>query len=232
LRMVGPAVAAVDDKVKIMVYDHNWDITGYAIDVLSSDAGKYAAGTAWHCYGGEVSAQSVVHDKFPDKETFFTECAQTKEDNFEGDMKWAVENLWMGSTNHWSSTVTHWNLILDQTYGPHKGGCDTCRGTCRIDTSNNNEIIFFSTIVGLGHYGKWINPDVGATRVKVSTKGDDCVSATSWKNNDQDGQLMIMVNNFCGEEQEVEIQRGNQYVTADVGNGISTFLWGQINVIQ
>ena len=52
LAAVGPAIAEVDTNVKIMVYDHNWDNTEYAIDVLSSEAGKYAAGTAWHCYAG------------------------------------------------------------------------------------------------------------------------------------------------------------------------------------
>ena len=52
LAAMGPLVAAVDEKVKIMVWDHNWDKIDYAIDVLSSEAGKYVAGTAWHCYAG------------------------------------------------------------------------------------------------------------------------------------------------------------------------------------
>ena len=172
-----------------------------------------------------MSAQSTVHDKFPDKETFFTECAQTKEDNWEGDMKWAADKLWMGSTNNWAGAVAHWNLVLDQTYGPHHGGCDTCRGTFRMDTSDNHKIIFYETILGIGHYGKYINPEVGATRVKVTKQGNDCVSATAWKNNDDDGRLMVMVNNFCGSAQWVAIQRGNQYVQGTVQNGLATFLW-------
>ena len=52
LAAAGPAIAEVDGNVKIMVWDHNWDNPQYAIDVLTSEAGKqYAAGTAWHCYG-------------------------------------------------------------------------------------------------------------------------------------------------------------------------------------
>ena len=140
-------------------------------------------------------------------------------------MKWAIDNIWLGGTNHWNSAVTHWSLVLDQTYGPHNGGCSNCRGIMRIDTSKDNEVTFFSTIYGLGHYGKWINPKVGATRVKVSVQGGNCVSATSWRNNDEYGQLMVIINNFCGSGQEVAIQRGSLYISATVDNGISSFLW-------
>eukprot|EP01084_Bolivina_argentea_P090284 162719_1 len=227
INVAGPLLQQFFPKVKIMVYDHNWDVTDYAITVLSdSTASKYADGTAWHCYAGDVSAQSTVHNKFPDKETFFTECATFNADNFESDMEWAVKNLWLGSTNNWAGSVDQWNLVLDQNYGPHHGGCGNCRGAFRLDTSQNYKVINFETIYGLGHYGKYINPDVGATRLNVNMKGQtSCLSGTSWKNNDKDGKVMVMVNNFCGGDVEVGIQRGQQYVEATVPNGIATFLW-------
>jgi len=227
LEVAGPLIAAFDKNVKIMTYDHNWDVTQYAIDVLSSDAGKYAAGTAWHCYAGEVSAQSVVHERFPEKETFFTECAPENPDNFRSDMEWDVENLWLGATNNWAGSVAHWNLVLDENYGPHHGGCGNCRGTFRMDTGDDYKITLFETILGIGHYGKYIDAEVGATRLGVSVSGSSggCLTATAWKNNDADAKLMVMVNNFCGSGVEVAVQRGGEYVTATVENGMATFLW-------
>ena len=37
--------------------------------------GKYVSGVAWHCYEGDVPAQSQVHDAFPDKDAWLTECS-------------------------------------------------------------------------------------------------------------------------------------------------------------
>src|ERR1041384_929825 len=33
-------------------------------------APRYVAGVAWHCYAGEVSAQTAVHDAHPDKDAY------------------------------------------------------------------------------------------------------------------------------------------------------------------
>ena len=36
---------------------------------------RYVPGTAWHCYGGEVVAQSVSHNNYPHAQAFLTECS-------------------------------------------------------------------------------------------------------------------------------------------------------------
>ena len=36
---------------------------------------KWLAGTAYHCYSGDPAAQTALHDAFPDKGIWFTECS-------------------------------------------------------------------------------------------------------------------------------------------------------------
>ena len=38
-------------------------------------ARKWVAGTAYHCYYGDPSAQSALHDRFPAEDVYFTECS-------------------------------------------------------------------------------------------------------------------------------------------------------------
>ena len=42
---------------------------------------QYTAGVAWHCYAGDPSAQTTVHNAFPGKDTYFTECSGTQSSN-------------------------------------------------------------------------------------------------------------------------------------------------------
>jgi glucosylceramidase len=65
---------------KILVHDHNWDIADRAIDILkNSTALQYIDGVAFHCYAGDVSAQSTVKQLYPQKDIYFTECSGTSQ---------------------------------------------------------------------------------------------------------------------------------------------------------
>src|ERR1019366_3988973 len=61
---LGPALAKSGlSSTQILAYDHNWDVPSYP-EVIYHDpaAARYVPGTAWHCYGGDVSAQTVSHN--------------------------------------------------------------------------------------------------------------------------------------------------------------------------
>ncbi|MGC2511688.1 MAG: glucosylceramidase, partial [Acidobacteriaceae bacterium] len=52
---LGPAFKKAHLRTKILVYDHNPDVTSYALSILKDpDASKYVDGSAWHLYGGEI----------------------------------------------------------------------------------------------------------------------------------------------------------------------------------
>jgi len=74
-KLLGPMLKANNLDTKIFVWDHNWDVPEYPLEILSDPvANQYVDGVAWHCYGGSVTAQTTVHDAYPDKEVWFTEC--------------------------------------------------------------------------------------------------------------------------------------------------------------
>src|SRR6185503_1344621 len=64
---LGPLFERNAIRTQILDWDHNWDEPNSPLAVLAdSGARKYVSGIAWHCYAGDVSAQTPVHDAYPD----------------------------------------------------------------------------------------------------------------------------------------------------------------------
>ncbi len=125
---VGPLFAKRRIRAQIWDWDHNWDEPASPLAVLAdSVARQYVAAVAWHCYGGDISAQTVVHEKNPDKDTYFTECAGGEWAPVWADnLKWYVSKMVIGNARGWAKGVALWNLALDENHGPHLGGCANC----------------------------------------------------------------------------------------------------------
>lgn len=133
---LGPAFAAAKLTTKIIIYDHNADRPDYPITVLNDpEAKKYIDGSAFHLYGGNVDALSLVHEAHPDKNLYFTEQWVGAPGNYLGDISWHVENLVIGATRNWAKTVLEWNLASDEFYKPFtdRGGCTSCLAAVTID---------------------------------------------------------------------------------------------------
>lgn len=63
------------DSVKLLAYDHNWDVPSYPLDVLTQSTAGTFSGTAWHCYGGDMAtAMDQMHEQFPTYDQHVTEC--------------------------------------------------------------------------------------------------------------------------------------------------------------
>src|SRR5439155_1557386 len=92
---LGPLFARSGIGTIILDWDHNWDAPQSPLQVLSdSAAASDTAGVAWDCYAGDVSAQTMVHDAHPDKDTYFTECSGGEwAPNFADHPKWIVRTL-------------------------------------------------------------------------------------------------------------------------------------------
>jgi glucosylceramidase len=71
---LGPAFAAAGIDTKIILFDHNCDHPNYPLAILRDpEAAKYADGSGFHLYRGEITALTQVHDEFPQKNIYFTE---------------------------------------------------------------------------------------------------------------------------------------------------------------
>jgi glucosylceramidase len=189
---LGPAFARAGIKTKILTYDHNWDRPDYPRAVLSDpDAAAYISGTAWHCYGGDVSAQTVIRKEFPEKDAWETECSggtwQTGAPLAES------AHLVIRSTRNWAHSVVFWNMALDQDNGPYKGGCHTCRGVVTIDHSKTPAHIGLNgEYFALGHASKFVSP--GARRIESGPSDAAGVEQVAFKNPDH-SLVLIALNN-------------------------------------
>lgn len=132
---LGPALQSAGLSTKIQVYDHNADHPDYPITILSDPAAAaYVDGAAFHLYAGDISALSTVHERFPDKNIYFTEQYTPSTGSFGGDLNWHITNLIVGAIRNWSRNVLEWNLAADPHLAPHTpGGCTTCLGALTID---------------------------------------------------------------------------------------------------
>lgn len=218
---LGPALAAARLDTRILEWDHNWDQPQQPETVLADPrAARYVQGIAWHCYGGDVSAQTRVHDKYPDKETFFTECSgggwRPGWDTGFGDV---VKNLMIGSTRGWARGVLLWNLALDPSSGPHKGGCGNCRGVVTIDPEKQT-ITREPEYYALGHLSRFVRP--GAVRIESTGAGD--LSSVAFAN--RDGSIALLVYNAGDQAQTFTVARpGAPFQHQLPRHAAVTFVW-------
>ncbi|KAF8896227.1 glycoside hydrolase family 30 protein [Infundibulicybe gibba] len=164
--------------VKVVGYEHNWDTAGAYPVTLMQDAGNSFAGVAFHCYAGTVSNQDSFHNAFPSKEIYFTECAGTIGSDWWGDIKWYMDNLWIGSLEHNSRSGLMWNLALDGNGNPKLPGTSSCGGSgCRplITVNSDGSYSFNQEFYSMAQVSKAVIPkDAGgpfAQRIGVSVGG-------------------------------------------------------------
>ena len=189
---VGPLFDRAGIATRILDWDHNWDEPDSPLAVLEdSTARRYVTGVAWHCYKGDVAAQTPVHDAYPEKEVYFTECSGGQWAPSWGDnLTWYVRTLIIGSTRGWAKGVLLWNLALDESHGPHLGGCGDCRGVVTID-ARTGAVTRNEEYYALAHASRFVRP--GAKRI-ASTTGVDSLETVAFRNANGESTVLIVVN--------------------------------------
>jgi glucosylceramidase len=220
-KTLGPKLSSNGIKTKILVYDHNWDVYTFPIQAMSdTSANQYIAGSAFHCYAGNVANQANVYNAYPNKEIWFTECSGTGPSNYNANIQWNTNNLYFGAIKNWARTVLHWNYATDSNYGPHSGGCSNCRGVITVQP-NNVDVTYNEEFYGMAMFSKFLV--FPAYRLDCSLSGSSCVSTMCIKNGD--GSVLVVVANFCSSSQTVAVQNGGSYVQTSVNVGLTSFVW-------
>jgi glucosylceramidase len=216
---LGPEFEKNNIKTKIIAYDHNWDLKAYP-NIVLKDAGKYVAGSAWHCYGGTHDAMTAVHEKYPDKEIWFTEASGGEwvppfNDAFADQMKHVIR-----ATRNWAKTVVWWNIALDQNNGPSVLSNSTCRGIVKID-SDTKEITYNLDYYTMGHISKFVEP--GAFRID-SDNYEDKLETVAFKN--PDGSIALIAHNRTASDKTLKAAYGASVFEYTVpANAAVTFAW-------
>jgi glucosylceramidase len=217
---LGPAFVNANITTKIVVYDHNCDQPGYPIAILNDPAANpFVDGSAFHLYGGDISALSQVHNAFPNKNVYFTEQYTSSTGDFSGDLKWHLRNIVIGSMRNWSKIAMEWNLANDGSFNPHTpGGCATCKGAITINSSDN-----FNRNVGyyiIAHASKFVS--TGSVRVATNSAGN--LYNVAFKS--PDGKNVLIVENDGANSQLFNIKLNGRWVTTSLdGGSVGTFYW-------
>lgn len=220
---LGPVLEKQNPGTLIFDWDHNWDQPESPRAVLADpDAARYVSGVAWHCYAGDVKVQAEVHDAYPGKDAWFTECSGGEwAPDFAKNLQYFTRTLVIGSTRGWARGVLLWNLALDERHGPHKGGCGDCRGVVTID-SQTGAVSRNAEYYALAHASRFVLP--GARRIASTAAGG--LDTVAFRN--PDGAIALLVANPAAGSRAFSVRSaGRSFRYTLPAGSVATFTWNE-----
>jgi len=217
---LGPAFEKAGLATKVLLYDHNPDVSSYPSSILANaEASRYVDGTAFHLYGGDVSNLTSLHDEYPNKNLYMTEQDVSEGSDGPLEIAGAVERVPIGAVRNWSENVLLWNLASDPHLGPHTddGGCTTCIGAITVDGDHVTRNLAYYTIA---HFSKFADP--GSVRI-ASTEAEQLASAAFLS---PDHRIVLVVSNTANFEKTFGVRYHGQTFTATLPEeSVGTYVW-------
>jgi glucosylceramidase len=215
---LGPAFQAASINTKIIIWDHNCDNPNYPITILNDAAAKqYINGSAFHLYNGDITALLTVHAAHPNKDLYFTEQWTGANESFNGNLKWHVKNVIIGSMRNWSKVALEWNLANDGGYNPHTpGGCTECKGALTLNGAiNRNESYYI-----IAHASRF----VPSGSVRIESNNVASIFNVAFKT--PDGKKVLIVMNDGTSTASFNIKFKGQMAIATLAAGAAaTYTW-------
>ncbi len=237
LKVVGPALKAAGLDTQILLYDHNYNYDNtagqgkYPLNIYAdSDAARWAAGSAWHNYGGSVSELDNIHASAPDKGIWFTEASigtwNYDGHGFAAQLREDMRDIVFGTLSRYGKGVTLWNMMLDENHAPHRGAgaCSTCYGALDINSGSYS----YASIDRKSHWYDVAHPSAcirpGAVRIGTSGFTADKLTYMAFRN--PDGSIGILAMNEGGEERQLVFVSGEHSVHVNVpASSVVSALW-------
>jgi glucosylceramidase len=216
---LGPSIKNAGLTTKIIIWDHNCDNPNYPISILNDAAAKaFIAGSAFHLYGGDITALSQVKQSHPDKDVYFTEQWTGKNGSFEGDLQWHLRNVIIGSMNNWAKVALEWNLANDPSYGPHTaGGCTECKGALTISGNTYVRNVAYYIIAQASKF-------VPAGSVRISSFGPGNLPSVAFKT--PSGKKVLLVLNDATNNMNFSIKENGKWAVGQIpANTVATYVW-------
>ncbi|WP_433368707.1 ricin-type beta-trefoil lectin domain protein [Streptosporangium sp. CA-115845] len=123
---------------------------------------------------------------------------------------------------NWSGSLVKWSLALNQSMGPHNGGCGTCTGLITVQEggSRAGQVDYTIEYYTTGHLTKFVRP--GAHRIDSTANGT--IQNVAWRN--PDGSKALIAHNGGTSAQSVRVNWGNQsFVYSLPARTTATFSW-------
>jgi glucosylceramidase len=183
------------------------------------------AGTAWHCYSGTPDAQSTVHNAYPAKDTYFTECSGSQSSNpantFSDTLDWQTGNLIIGATRNWAKSVVTWNVALDPSGGPSMN-CTTCTAAVTVNNASGTAGYNAEYYV-LGQASKFVKP--GAVRIDSNTFGSGNIEDVAFQNPDGSTALIVLNADTSSAHSFNVTENGQSFTYSLPAKAVATFTW-------
>jgi glucosylceramidase len=216
---LGPLLESTGTPTKIWILDHNYNLWGRVMDSLEDEKlQKYVNGVAWHGYVGTPDMMSRVHDAFPEVEMHWTEGGPSyKEPDYLTDWcRWGC--TFSGILRNWCSSITSWNLALDEQGRPNVGPF-FCGGVVTIN-SQTKEITRSGQYWALAHYSRVVRR--GARRFDSQSTAVD-LHHVGLQN--PDGSHVLVVSN-AGAVRTVRLQLENMAASVPLkAKSLTTLAW-------
>jgi glucosylceramidase len=244
VKVLGPAMEnAGFGDVQLLLFDHNYNYDGkegqdnYPLNVYADpEANKWADGSAWHAYGGDVTELDEINSTYPEKNIYFTEASigtwiggyQDRWDfNFLSNcLVNDFSNIFLGTLKRGGQGVTLWNLMLDDKrgpYSPHDGSCKTCYGGVTINSADYKTIVKNSHWYDCAHASVALKP--GARKISCKTfKMPSGIEMQMYVN--PDNTVGVLVCNNSSNDQDFAFATSKHTVEYKVpAKSIASILW-------
>lgn len=237
IKVLGPTLekAGLGD-VKILLFDHNYNYDnkasqlGYPLHIYAdAEASKWADGSAWHSYGGDVSELDQIHYEHPDKSIYFTEASiGTWNYKFADCLLNDFSSIFLGTLKRGGSGVTLWNLMLDDNRGPHSrhdGACTTCYGGVTISSADYKSITRNSHWFNVAHASAVVKP---GARLMESGGYEFKARFEYLMFLNPDNTIGVLILNGLSETQQVNFSNADKSVKYNVpAKSLVSLLWSE-----
>ncbi len=220
---LGPALVNAGLATRILAWDFNWfsgSFTDYPFTAFGDPGvAPYLAGVAYHCYNGDPAAMTELHNAYPTKEIYETECSG-------GISRGPAIELLINATRNWAQSVTLWNIALNPQHGPRQGsGCIPCTGLATVD--GRGDLSYTDEYYQLGQASKFVHP--GAYRIDSNTfgpgaYGSGALEDVAFKN--PNGSKVLIVYNGAPATQTFKVEwNGQAFDDMLPAGATATFTW-------
>jgi glucosylceramidase len=209
-------------RVGLLSHDHNWDDTVAPVTALTTSQPGTYIGSGFHCYAGDVSAQSALVAAVPWAQVWTTECTGGGwSSGFAGDLRWGARHMLVGAFRHHSVASLWWNLALNPVGGPRNGGCQDCRGVVTVDLGKaavTRNVEYWL----LHHVGHHVPP--GSVRIWTPARTVNQLESVAFRT--PAGKRVLLVLNDGSLEQTVTIRWNGEAADIVVPAGaLATATW-------
>jgi glucosylceramidase len=217
---LGPAFRSAGISTRILLYDHNCDLPEYPTSILKDpQANPFVDGSAFHLYGGDISAMSGVHDAYPGKNLYFTEyMAVEHSDTPTLLIAKHVSGTVIAAVRNWSRNVLLWNLAANSKFEPHtdNGGCPICQGALTIEGNDVTRNLAYYTIA---HFSKFVRPG----SVRIGSDSPETLPSAAFQV--KGGKIVLVVANTTASSQTFNVRYHDKLLTTTLqGGAVGTFV--------